>query len=84
MLLVTTDSVSGYIIKKTLGLVMAVREFRLSRPRKAIYEAISTIIAQAKARGANAIVGLRINTLTGGEIMTVIAYGTAVVVHSDK
>ncbi len=84
MMLVTTENISGYIVQKTLGLVMAVREFKLSRPRKAIYEAINTIIAQAKARGANAITGLRINTLTGNEIMAVIAYGTAVIAKSEK
>ena len=81
MLITTTDALQGYDIEKTLGLVFIVREFKASRPRKAIFEALSALISQAKARGANALIGLRINTLPG-DVNAIIAYGTAVKVKN--
>ena len=84
MLLATTETLPGYTIEKVLGIVLAVREFKASRPRKAIYEALNTIISQAKGRGANAIIGLRINTSTGDEVNAIIAYGTAAIVKNSK
>ncbi len=84
MLITTTSSITGHIIKKTLGLVIVVREYKISRPRKAVYEAINALITQAKARGADAIAGLRINTSPGDQVMAVIAYGTAVELEKKK
>ncbi len=78
MIVVTTGNVSGYQISKTLGLVISIREFQLSRPRKALSEAVSLIIAQAKARGADAIVAFHVNSVRGEGISGIIVYGTAV------
>ncbi len=78
MIVVSTDTVSGYQISKTLGLVISIREFHVSRPRKALSEAVSLIIAQAKARGADAIVAFRVNSVRGEGVSGIIAYGTAV------
>ena len=63
---------------------MAVSEYRMSRPRKAVYDALNNLIDQAKARGANAIIGLRINATTGSEAMAIVVYGTAVRAEKEK
>ncbi len=80
----TTETIPGYKIVKTLGLVMAVGEYRMSRPRKAVYNALGEILEQAKSRGGNAIVGLRINGTTGAEAEAIIVYGTAVKVEKEN
>lgn len=84
MLIVTTDTISGYEIIDTLGLVISIREFQVARPRKALSEAVSLIVAQAKARGADAIVALRVNSVRGEGISGIIVYGTAVKLKKIK
>ncbi len=85
MLVVTAQSISGYRIVKTLGLVMAIQEFKLARPRKAVYQAITEIVEQAKNKGANAIIALKINSLNNsGDVSAVVVYGTAVIVEKNN
>ena len=78
MLVTTIETPQEKQIKKTLGLVLAVRELNSTQPRRAITEAVVAIISQAKARKADGILGLRINMVTSGNIVSVVAYGTAV------
>ncbi len=80
----TTDHIPGYRIVKTIGLVLAVGEYKMSRPQKAIYNALGDLIQQAKDRGGNAIIGLRISSANGSEAMAVVVYGTAVRVEKEK
>lgn len=79
MLVVTAETLKDYKIVKTIGLVMAVQEFQVARPRKAVYQALAQIIKQAEDNGANAIIGLKINSLNKTDVVAaVVVYGTAV------
>ncbi len=83
-MITTTETIPGYKIVRTIGLVTAVSEYKMSRPRKALYDALNNLIEQAKARGANAIIALRINATTGSEVMAIVVYGTAVRAEKEK
>ncbi len=83
-MITTTGYIPGYKIVKTLGLVVAVQEFNMIRPRKAVFNAIGELIAQTKERGGNAIIGLKITTSPGQSAMAVIVYGTAVKVVKEN
>ena len=83
-MITTTDTIPGYRILETLGLVVAVSEYKMGRPRKAIYIAINNLISQAKERGGNAVIGLKISATAGSEAMAIVVYGTAVRVEKEK
>ncbi len=79
MLVVTAESLKDYKIVKTIGLVMAIQEFQVARPHKAVYQALFKIMKQAEDKGANAIIGLKINSLSKNDVVAaVVVYGTAV------
>ena len=80
----TTDHIPGYRITETFGLVMTVSEYKMSRPRKAVYTALNDLIEQARRKGANAIIGLRISQATGTEASAIVVYGTAVRAEKEK
>ena len=80
----TTDYIPGYKITKTFGLVMTMSEYKMSRPRKAVYTALNDLIEQARQKGANAIIGLRISQAAGSEVSAIVVYGTAVEAIEEK
>lgn len=71
MLLVTTDTVPGYVIEQVHGVVVG---------QAGVFSSAQDQLAkEAASKGANAVVGLRYN----GD-RDVFAYGTAVVVRRDN
>lgn len=79
VLIVTTETIPGYEIAAVAGLVDvqgyapgAQSAFRASEERA---RALEKIVSEAKELGANAIVGLRVETVPD---LGVFAYGTAV------
>jgi len=83
-MIITSDNLQGYQIVETLGLVLGVSEFKISRPRKALLYAINELIEEAKNKGANAIINFRISHAQGTEAMAIIVYGTAVKVLKEN
>jgi len=105
-IVVTTPTVSGYKIKKVLGLVTGltprtrgvggafkaafqtikggeIKAFT-SEIEKARVEAIERTIEKAKEIGANAIIGMDIETSNMGDtIMLISATGTAVIIEPE-
>ena len=75
MLIVTTEQIAGKKIIKVLGLVHGEGYFI------EITKVVELMTTQAEEMGANAIVGVRLNSWTVLETTRHEAYGTAVVVE---
>ena len=85
MLVVTMDSIPGYDIRNVLGPVAAtsshgggIRLPKMELLDEARQRAIEKIMQLAAQRHANAIVGLRFETMVLSNLWPVTAFGTAV------
>jgi uncharacterized protein YbjQ (UPF0145 family) len=88
MLVVTTDTISGWDIQRVCGEVFGLSLRVHDRPREQAEhdladsrtEVIARMLEHARSKGGNVVVGLRFDSAPGGDGYTELcAYGTAVV-----
>ncbi len=90
MIISTLERLDGYRVKKVLGVVYASRAVGVTTA--ALDAEIEAVIAKlervAREKGANAVLGLRLDARrvagVGGEWVLLIAYGTAVELEEES
>jgi uncharacterized protein YbjQ (UPF0145 family) len=76
-LMVTTETVPGYVIERVLGLVVGSSSFSLEGARR-------KAVRQAEQLGANALLAARFAGGSGGSFSGTVFYGTAVVIRPES
>lgn len=79
MLIVTTDELPGHVIRRVFGAVLAVAALGATPPSaQARREALERLAEEARRLGANAVIGMRFDTVSPAGVQEICAYGTAV------